>query len=365
MAFKLFWLASLLTAVTAADVPVYGQCGGTGYTGSTTCVQGSVCTSYNSYYSQCVPGTSSAAVSSTTSKVSTTTSSIKTVTTSTAAPSSAPSGTQYMITLTSGDSYSQTGFDINGTKPSASNPIGNPALPGYTASGGLNWVGMLASQLKVSNLLAYNFAYGGATTDSSLVTPYDPSVKSFVDQVGEFSSSLASHPSYAPWTAANTLVGVWIGVNDVGNTYWLSNVDDVTKAVIARYFEQLQIIYNAGARNFFLLSVPPIQYTPMMLQQSSSARDSEAAVITKYNQMLTSSLANFTSTNSGVKAKVIDTTTPFMTAINNPTAYGAPNATCYNADGKSCLWFNDYHPGYAINELVAQAVANAWKGSFF
>lgn len=103
----------------------------------------------------------------------------------------------------------------------------------------------------------------------------------------------------------------------------------------------------------------------MMLQQSTDARDSEATVITKYNQLLASGLAKFTSANSGVTAKIIDTTTPFMTAINNPTAYGSPDATCYNADGKSCLWFNDYHPGYAINKLVAQDVVSAWKGSFF
>lgn len=165
---------------------------------------------------------------------------------------------------TSGDSYSQTGFDINGNKPSASNPLGNPPLPGWTAAGGLNWVGMLVSQLQVSNLLSYNFAYGGATTDSNLVKPYDPSVKSFVDQVAQFSSSLAAHPSYAPWTASNTLVGVWIGVNDVGNTYYLSNVTEVTNAVISRYFEQLQIIYNAGARNFVLLSVPRESHTSRM-----------------------------------------------------------------------------------------------------
>lgn len=103
----------------------------------------------------------------------------------------------------------------------------------------------------------------------------------------------------------------------------------------------------------------------MMLQQASSARDAEATVIANYNKVLASSLAKFTSANSGVTAKIVDTTTPFMTAIKNPTAYGSPDATCYNADGKSCLWFNDYHPGYAINELVAQAVASAWKGSFF
>jgi hypothetical protein len=29
----------------------------------------------------------------------------------------------------SGDSYTQTGFDVNGAQPSAANPFGNPAYP--------------------------------------------------------------------------------------------------------------------------------------------------------------------------------------------------------------------------------------------
>lgn len=156
----------------------------------------------------------------------------------------------------SGDSYSQTGFDINSTQPSADNPLGNPPLPGYTASGGLNWVGFLVSEFNVSTLLSYNFAYGGATVDSDIVAPYEPSVLSFVDQVTEFSESIASHPTSAPWITANTLVGVWLGVNDVGNAYYLSNITDILNEVVTRYFEQLQIIYDAGARNFFLLSCP-------------------------------------------------------------------------------------------------------------
>jgi hypothetical protein len=160
------------------------------------------------------------------------------------------------LTVSSGDSYSQTGFNISSTKPSASNPLGNPSLPGWTASGGLNWVGFLASQFNKSTLLTYNFAYGGATTAADLVTPFQPTVLSLVDQVAQFSGSIASHPSYAPWTAANTLVGVWIGVNDVGNSYWRTDETVLLGKIMDRYFAQLQIVYNAGARNFVLLSVP-------------------------------------------------------------------------------------------------------------
>lgn len=40
---------------TGSAVAAYGQCGGIGYSGSTTCASGSTCTFVNSYYSQCIP----------------------------------------------------------------------------------------------------------------------------------------------------------------------------------------------------------------------------------------------------------------------------------------------------------------------
>ncbi|KAI5782031.1 hypothetical protein DFH27DRAFT_519327 [Peziza echinospora] len=47
----------LLLAVPAlAQVPLWGQCGGIGWTGGTTCVSGAVCNKLNDYYSQCLAG---------------------------------------------------------------------------------------------------------------------------------------------------------------------------------------------------------------------------------------------------------------------------------------------------------------------
>ncbi|OCH87108.1 endo-1,4-beta-xylanase A precursor [Obba rivulosa] len=47
-------LAALLPFAMAQS-PVWGQCGGIGWTGPTTCTSGNVCTEYSSYYSQCIP----------------------------------------------------------------------------------------------------------------------------------------------------------------------------------------------------------------------------------------------------------------------------------------------------------------------
>jgi phospholipase/lecithinase/hemolysin len=102
-----------------------------------------------------------------------------------------------------------------------------------------------------------------------------------------------------------------------------------------------------------------------MLSQPADARALEASAIAQYNDLLTSRLVAFSAANPAVTGKVVDTSVPFDTAIDNPQAYGAPDATCYAADGNSCLWFNDYHPGVAINRLVAAAVAGKWRGMFF
>ncbi|KAK2054969.1 GDSL-like Lipase/Acylhydrolase [Colletotrichum caudatum] len=272
---------------------------------------------------------------------------------------------QIANTSYSGDSYSQTGFNINSTKPSSQNPLGNPTLPGWTTSGGLNWVGFLLAQYNASLTYSYNLAYGGATTDASLITPYAPTVLSFIDQVSEFSRSLASKPSWAPWAADNTLVGVWMGVNDVGNAAWGSNREALLVQVLGRYFDQLQILYDAGVRNFVLLSVPPTQKTPLMISNGADAGGQLSAAIQQYNELIVGNLAAFKAKNAGVTSWVVDTAPAFDVAIDNPAAYGAPDATCYNENGLSCLWFNDYHPAVQIQKLVAQAVARTVGASWF
>ena len=45
-----------LAGIVSADVALWGQCGGTGWTGETKCVAGAQCQYSNDYYSQCVPG---------------------------------------------------------------------------------------------------------------------------------------------------------------------------------------------------------------------------------------------------------------------------------------------------------------------
>jgi hypothetical protein len=109
---KTLFLTVLSTSAYAATAPVYGQCGGQGWTGATTCASGSTCTYSNAYYSQCLPGSAAPVVSSV--KTSTTSKAAVKVTSTTAAASKAPTsapvsgGTTYKASFTqygAGDTF--------------------------------------------------------------------------------------------------------------------------------------------------------------------------------------------------------------------------------------------------------------------
>jgi cellulose 1,4-beta-cellobiosidase len=47
--------SSTTTSTSSGGAQEWGQCGGQGWTGPTTCVSPYVCTYSNAYYSQCLP----------------------------------------------------------------------------------------------------------------------------------------------------------------------------------------------------------------------------------------------------------------------------------------------------------------------
>ncbi|KAK6520406.1 carbohydrate-binding module 1 [Arthrobotrys conoides] len=97
MARKLATLLLLLgTNSVLAQSPLWGQCGGIGWGGSTSCASGSTCVFLNAYYSQCQPGSQVTTTSSTTTTRATTASTTAvttTVVTTTRASTTTPGGT--------------------------------------------------------------------------------------------------------------------------------------------------------------------------------------------------------------------------------------------------------------------------------
>ncbi|QRV72536.1 carbohydrate esterase family 16 protein [Ceratobasidium sp. AG-Ba] len=363
-------VCAVVVASVAAQQSAWGQCGGIGWTGGTTCVSGYYCYKQNDYYYQCIPGvasttskppstTSTTPVSTTkpTTTAVSTTSKTSTATISSGVPS--PSGVKYWFSF--GDSYTQTGFDINSVKPAVGNPLGNPTYPGYTACGLVpNWVDLVTTKYNTSTLLTYNFAYGGATINATLVAPYTPTVLSLIDQVNIFLNNKAT----APWTGANALFSVFIGINDIGNSWYQSGDRGAFSDVLLdNYFALIQKLYDVGGRNFLFVNVPHVDRSPLMLQQSASDQAAEAAVINGFNTKLATRVSSFASSHSGVKTWVYDSATKLNTLLNSPATYGFQDATSYG-DGATLMWCNNYHISSGVHNYFAQDVATLLKGSF-
>ncbi|KAJ3563523.1 hypothetical protein NP233_g8894 [Leucocoprinus birnbaumii] len=102
MAFKQSLVALVLALPALAQQQTWGQCGGIGWTGPTTCAAGNVCTKLNDYYSQCIPGAAPTTTAAPT-------------TAPTTAPTSAP--TTALPTTTGGSAPAPSGCPAIPTNP--------------------------------------------------------------------------------------------------------------------------------------------------------------------------------------------------------------------------------------------------------
>ncbi|KAF4964607.1 hypothetical protein FSARC_7513 [Fusarium sarcochroum] len=254
-----------------------------------------------------------------------------------------------------GDSYSAVGFWPGGELPSAANPIGNPGLPGQTTSAGLNWVGHVTSTLNTSLVLTYDFAYSGATIDKEIVDSW--AQYSVAEQVALYKQYVAPKIS-----DDDTLVAIWIGINDVGEAFW-SKTGALVPECVNRYFELLQILVDDGFDKFVLLSIPSYaDQFPKMIGQPEADLDRLRADIISYNKAVKAHVATFTSSNPGIEIQIFDTEPSFDEVIQNYAAYGAKDATCFGPS--DCLWADDYHASGAIHKLLAQNFVEAVRDIF-
>ncbi|KAJ7885201.1 endoglucanase [Mycena olivaceomarginata] len=100
---------SLFASYTRGQGAVFSQCGGQGWTGATTCVQGATCSFVNDFYSQCIPTTGASTTA--TSKTSTTT------VRSTTSPTSTPTTPISSVASTSSSAAGSTGTSCASNSP--------------------------------------------------------------------------------------------------------------------------------------------------------------------------------------------------------------------------------------------------------
>ncbi|KAF7360066.1 Carbohydrate esterase family 16 [Mycena venus] len=276
-----------------------------------------------------------------------------------------------------GDSYTTTGFDPNGTLPSIGNPLGNPAFPGETGGGGENFVGFDTTQYNKSLILTYDYAVGGAVIDPTLVPPITLALP---DEVDEFLAGAAKKPKTAPWTSENALFSIWIGINDIGNTFYLGGDRDAfSDTLLDRYFAQVQrlvrhfdLFYpitlltsslpiNAGGRNFLFINVPPTYRAPLIIGFFPDQLDVAKTVIEHFNAKLATRVKSFKAKNHGVETWSWDAYTSFNTILDAPQKYGFVDNSSYGEPGD--FWGNSYHPASEAHHIFAKQIARLLAGT--
>ncbi|KAF2193797.1 carbohydrate esterase family 16 protein [Zopfia rhizophila CBS 207.26] len=291
-------------------------------------------------------------------------------------------GVKYLFVF--GDSYTQTGFNVNGTQPNPANPMGNPAYPGWTSANGPNWVDFLTYTYNQSYLQTYNLAYGGATVDSALVAPYAPTVLSLKNQVQDlYLPTYGAHPLSTPWTSSTSLFAFFIGINDVGNSWWKNNAT-LIDLIFTEYESLLEQVYETGARSFLFLNVPPVHISPLGLSQGNQSVEAEGVAIADWNKRVGKLSQKLKSKHEDVgEVFVHDTYQVYWDAIKDPKSFaqtsGLKNTTGYceaYQNGtptwytliESCgipvneyFWLNNLHPTFPIHNATAASVVQYLK----
>lgn len=89
-------------------------------------------------------------------------------------------------------------------------------------------------------------------------------------------------------------------------------------------------LYNAGARNFLFLTVPPINRAPLIVAQGSDVAAQMSTDIASYNAQLMQSVNNFQTNYANLgSVTVFDTQPIFNTLLDNWQTFGFVNVTGY------------------------------------
>ncbi|KAF4615422.1 hypothetical protein D9613_002573 [Agrocybe pediades] len=250
-------------------------------------------------------------------------------------------------------------------------------MPSQTSSNGPNWVQALGSTYNVAGTKVFNLASGGATIDAALVPPFEPTVLSIVDQVNQFKEFLAPKPSGAQWSGNNSLFAIWIGINDVGNSFPWTNITQPQfyTVLMNRLTTQLDELYANGARSFLFLTVPPTDRAPLFLQQGPAVVAKLRPLLTNFNAQLRATALKFQMKHRDIQqAIVFDTQPVFNTLLDNGNTFGFVNTTGFCeayengtpsqttqippcAPVSNYFWLNSLHPLFTVHNSLALSIS--------
>ncbi|KAL8938617.1 MAG: hypothetical protein Q9211_003121 [Gyalolechia sp. 1 TL-2023] len=309
-----------------------------------------------------------------------------------------------------GASYASTGFKWNeDPQPSPELPLGNTKRGG-TASNGPNFIAYLTTTFNTSKVQTYNFAYPGAQVDHDATN--SSSGNDMRQQVAD-----GFLPSYSPklrkpdleWDGSKSLFISFFGINDILTYYQRQDTTTVATRVMDAYASHLDTLYRAGARNFLLMNVPPLDLAPWFItgetrsghgdhltaSERASHRAKVKSVTKDYNSRFPSVAADFEASHPEATVFWYDTYGLFTSLQTEPQVlssytdqYNLPNQitnltdSCefYTKEGMDYLgsddyrdercggsvgeyfWLNGLHVTWSVHKIMAGRIAQGLRG---
>ncbi|KAE9409646.1 hypothetical protein BT96DRAFT_872295 [Gymnopus androsaceus JB14] len=254
-----------------------------------------------------------------------------------------------------GDSYSSVGYRGRPglTVPRAEKPLGvdfpGSSLEMWNEDGTPNWVGHLITKYMPGPrykpdqgeqdegyaddpLLIYDYAIGGNTING---------VASQVKEQFLGPNCVGTKPQWAPWESNNTLFVTWVGINDCAFNKEHENN-------ISKLFDLQEQLYQAGARNFLFIDVPPIHRSPAI-----SPRRAEMASVSyhNWNDGLRSGLNTFAQSHQDTSLFLFSSYATFDHMLDNYKDYGFTQEDV--REPFRAIWCDQLHPKSKVHDILA------------
>ena len=217
--------------------------------------------------------------------------------------------------------------------PNPCNPITKPPIPQSTPK----WIQYLRS----NHTLVFNLAVSGARIAYNIYQGFPPesheTANAFRQQLESFHRSYAAPaPATAnrtAWEPDTTLFALWFGINDVVNSVMKRRAMQL-ESVLAVYAASIERLYGAGARNFLILNVPPVErimwtndWCPEDLGEADPVRD-----IRQFNERVPLLVDEFRGWHADATVFLFDAYASWTRALDSPAAF-AETAALKNVAG--------------------------------
>lgn len=209
-----------------------------------------------------------------------------------------------------------------------------------TAEGGPNWVEFLTDCALTPGLYdpqtcgdkqLWDFAFAGSDISEEYLPLHHNFTVSLVNQILQF-QEYAQPVLQDIVDPSKTLVIIWIGINDIGDSAELDvDFPSFYNELITTEFASAQMIHDLGYRDFLFMKLPPLNRTPPNLIRAAGPLPN-ATMIEWWDETLMRHAWEFEERNGERTNVMVYDTTGFLNyVLDHPSEFGVVNTTDYCA----------------------------------